>query len=51
MMTDKQKTLTERYNLVERYQKRCNMDYRFWLLQVGLHETRMISWIIDYSDD
>lgn len=27
-----------------------NIDYRYWLLRVGLHETRMISWIIDHSE-
>jgi len=51
-MNNKQKDLTERYNLVEKYERIIsNMDYRSWLLRVGLLETRMISWIIDHSDD
>lgn len=45
-MTDKQKDLAERYERMV-----SNMGYRSWLLRVGLHETRMISWIIDHSDD
>lgn len=52
LMNNKQKDLTERYNLVEKYERIIsNMDYRSWLLRVGLLETRMISWIIDHSDD
>jgi len=52
LMNNKQKDLTERYNLVEKYERIIsNMDYRSWLLKIGLHETRMISWIIDHSDD
>jgi len=51
-MTDKRKPLVERYALIERHESRTyEMDYMFWLFKVGLHETRMILWIIDHCDN